>query len=65
MLLRNIDGELVNGLRGYVYSMVRRYPLVKFDNCKTALVKECLFTVEQGGSVVPTRMEIHLTLDKP
>lgn len=62
VLLRNLDGELVNGLRGYVYSMVGRYPLVKFDNGKTALVKECLFTVEQDGSVVATRMQIPLDL---
>ena len=62
VLLRNIDSELVNGLCGYVYSMVGRYPLVKFDNGKTSLIKEFLFTVEQGGSVVATRMQIPLDL---
>ena len=66
-LLRNIDGEVVNGLRGYVYSMVGRYPLIKFHNGKTSLhvIEEYLFTVEQGGSVVETRIQIPLALQMP
>ena len=62
VLLRNIDNDLVNGLCGNVISFVGGFPVVKFDNGKVSILKDCLFTVEDNGHVVATRKQIPLDL---